>query len=146
MRTFATLAVAVTVTGILSIAAGCGKKDDAPAAVAPTGQPGYPPPGTPGYPPAPGAPTAGYPPAPGAPTAGYPPAPAPTAPPPAAGGAMSVPGPLAAPCAADGPSCGTHHCNVQYQKCAFPCANAETDCLAPNGCVLGLCVPKFPGT
>ncbi len=140
MRTFATLAVAVTVTGFISVAGGCGKKDDAPAAVAPQGQPGYPPPGTPGYPPPPGQPTAGYPPPPGPAPTGVPPAP-----PPAAAG-MSVPGPLAAPCAADGPSCGTHHCNVQYQKCAFPCANADADCLAPNGCILGLCVPKLPGT
>lgn len=141
MRTFATVVVAVT--GIIVVAA-CGKKDETPQPVAPTAQPGYPPPGTPGYPTA-AAP--GYPTAP-APTYAPPPAtaPAPTAPAPAAGGQMAVPGPLAAPCQADGPSCGTHHCNTQYQKCAFPCVNAETDCLQPNACVLGLCVPKLPGT
>jgi hypothetical protein len=59
---------------------------------------------------------------------------------------MSVPGPAATPCNADGPICGTHHCNVQYQKCAFPCTNAEFDCLQGNQCAMGFCVPKLPGT
>jgi hypothetical protein len=124
-----------------------------------TGQPAYN--GQPGYPAQPGYPQQqpGYPqqqpqpaytaqpaPQPGAyPTAAPTGAPtgAPTAP--AAGGAMSTPGPLALPCTNDGP-CGLHHCNTQYQKCAFPCTNAETDCISPNACILGVCVPKAPGT
>jgi hypothetical protein len=141
------IATAVAVIGIIVVAA-CGNKDATPAPTAPTAggyPPGqYPPPGTPGYPP----PAPGYPPTAAQP--GYPPPPGPTPPPGPAPGpapaAMSVPGPLAAPCNADGASCGTHHCNTQYQKCAFPCQNADADCIAPNGCVLGLCVPKLPGT
>jgi hypothetical protein len=39
--------------------------------------------------------------------------------------------------------CGTHHCNLQYGKCAFPCQSA-VDCLSPNSCVAGLCVPAPP--
>jgi hypothetical protein len=116
-----------------------------------TGQPGYN--GQPGYP----APQPGYPqpgqtqPAYTAQPGTYPtaaPTGAPTAAPtaaPAGGGAMSTPGPLALPCTNDGP-CGLHHCNTQYQKCAFPCTNADTDCISPNSCILGVCVPKPPGT
>jgi hypothetical protein len=68
------------------------------------------------------------------------PQPAPTgAPPGAASGQMSVPGPLAFQCQNDMP-CGLHHCNTQYGKCAFPCQSAA-DCISPNQCVAGLCVP-----
>jgi len=148
MRTLGSFLVgAVAVTGLIVVTA-CGKKDDTPQPVAPTAQAGYPPPGQPGYPPPPGQP--GYPPQGGYPpptaTAPPPAPPAPTAPPAPAGAQMATPGPLAAPCQADGPSCGTHHCNTQFQKCAFPCVNAEVDCITPNACVLGLCVPKLPGT
>jgi hypothetical protein len=72
-----------------------------------------------------------------------PPAPGPAAPAPApASGQMAVPGPVAFQCTNDVP-CGTHHCNTQYGKCAFPC-QTNTDCITPNACVLGLCVPQMP--
>jgi hypothetical protein len=58
---------------------------------------------------------------------------------PASPGQMGVPGPLALPCQ-DDTSCGTHRCNVQYGKCAFPCQSAA-DCLTPAACVAGLCLP-----
>jgi hypothetical protein len=70
-------------------------------------------------------------------------APAPTAatPAPAAGGTMATPGPLALPCQNDA-ACGFAKCNVQYQKCAFPCAG-PVDCAAGNSCntMTGLCLP-----
>ncbi len=69
------------------------------------------------------------------------PAPAPV-PAPAVSGQMAVPGPIAFQCQNDVP-CGTHHCNVQYGKCAFPCQSA-VDCIAPNQCLAGLCVPAPP--
>src|SRR5258708_7774816 len=133
------------------IVAGCKKQDDTqPVSGAPTASaayPGYPPPqGAYGqypqqqpYPQA--APGYGqYPtqPQPGA-TA---PLPAATAAPPAAG-QMAVPGPVAFQCTNDVP-CGMHHCNTQYGKCAFPCQSA-VDCIAPNQCMMGLCVPQMPG-
>jgi hypothetical protein len=68
-------------------------------------------------------------------------APAPAASP--AGGQMAVPGAVAFSCQNDVP-CGTHHCNTQYGKCAFPCQSAN-DCIAPNTCMMGLCVPAPPG-
>jgi hypothetical protein len=70
-------------------------------------------------------------------------APAPGAPPAAASGQMAVPGPVAFQCQNDVP-CGTHHCNTQYGKCAFPCQSA-VDCISPNTCMMGLCVPAPPG-
>ncbi|MGH7440765.1 MAG: hypothetical protein ACREOE_06505 [Gemmatimonadales bacterium] len=60
-----------------------------------------------------------------------------------AGGQMAVPGPVAFSCQNDVP-CGTHHCNTQYGKCAFPCQSA-VDCISPNTCMMGLCVPAPPG-
>jgi len=106
---------------------GCKKQDDAPPpAAAPSASAGYP-----GYAPQP--------------TYGQYPVPAPSAaaplPPPAPSGAaaMAVPGPLAFQCQNDVP-CGTHRCNASYGKCAFPC-QSNVDCVAPNTCVLGLCVP-----
>ncbi len=128
--------------------AACGPKQDAsqqPAA-APSGMApmGYPPqPGA--YPQQPGAypqPTATYGAPPGTPPAYTPPPTAPTGAPPAAGGQMAVPGPVAFQCTNDVP-CGTHHCNVQYGKCAFPCQTAA-DCISPNSCMMGLCVPQMP--
>jgi hypothetical protein len=117
-----------------------------------TGQPGYN--GQPGYPAQPGYPPGQPPPAYTAQPGAYPTAPPPGTPPgaptgaptaPPAAGTMSTPGPLAFPCTNDGP-CGLHHCNTQYQKCAFPCTNADTDCISPNACIFGACVPKAPGT
>jgi hypothetical protein len=92
----------------------------------------------------------GYPPPQGTYAQPYPTAPPPTAPtaapPPTAapggGGQMAVPGQLAFQCQNDVP-CGTHHCNTQYGKCAFPCQSA-TDCIAPNQCIAGLCAPALP--
>jgi hypothetical protein len=79
-------------------------------------QPGYPQPGQPGYP-----------------QPGYP---QPTA-------TAAQPSPLALPCQNDF-TCGTHKCNLQAGRCAFPCANAATDCAAGMGCMAGLCVPGAP--
>jgi hypothetical protein len=134
MRTLSTCAAMAST--ILVVVAACQPKQDA------TGQPGY------GYPP--GQAPAGYPPpgqAPppgygyGAPTAAPTAMPAPTAAP-TGSGQMAVPGPIAFQCKDDVP-CGTHHCNLQYGKCAFPCQSAA-DCLSPNSCMAGLCVPA-PG-
>jgi hypothetical protein len=55
---------------------------------------------------------------------------------------MATPGPLAFTCQNDVP-CGTHHCNMQFGKCAFPCQSAN-DCITPNQCLAGLCVPIPP--
>ena len=71
-----------------------------------------------------------------------PPAPAPVPPAPSASAAMAVPGPVAFACQNDVP-CGTHHCNTQYGKCAFPC-QSNVDCINPNACIMGLCVPPMP--
>ena len=68
---------------------------------------------------------------------------APTAPPAgAAGGQMATPGPLALPCQNDS-ACGFARCNVQFQKCAFPCQNTQLDCAPGNACNVGtgLCLP-----
>jgi hypothetical protein len=71
------------------------------------------------------------------------PAPVPTYPAaPATSTQMAVPGPIAFLCQNDVP-CGTHHCNMQYGKCAFPCQSAA-DCISPNQCMAGLCVPAPP--
>jgi hypothetical protein len=138
---------------VLAVGACAKRQDDTQPTATPTATayPGYPPPqGTyaqPGQYPA--APAATYNPYPAAPATAAPtpmaPAPAPAMPAPstpAAGGAMAVPGPLAFQCQNDVP-CGTHHCNVQYGKCAFPCQSAA-DCISPAQCVAGLCV--FPIT
>jgi hypothetical protein len=128
----------------------CKKQDDgqqpaqAPTAVAPgpyaAPQAAYPPPQAAAYPPQytqPAPAPVGYPP----PVAAPAPAPGPMAPP-APSGQMAVPGPVAFQCQNDVP-CGTHHCNLQYGKCAFPC-QTNVDCLAPNSCMMGLCVPAPP--
>ena len=151
-----TLRICAAVGSLLVIVAACKKQDDTQGAnAAPTASayPGYPP----GYPPPQGTygqyPQQGYPQP--APTyGGYPGAPPPGAPPgaapgpvptaaPAGSGQMAVPGPVAFQCTNDVP-CGTHHCNTQYGKCAFPCQSA-VDCISPNQCVMGLCVPQMPG-
>ncbi|MEO8800173.1 MAG: hypothetical protein ABI551_19930 [Polyangiaceae bacterium] len=86
-----------------------------------------------------GQPPQGYPAA-----TGYPPAGggAPVATAPAAGGTMATPGPLALPCTSDA-NCGLAHCNTQFQKCAFPCANTAIDCVAGSSCntATGFCLP-----
>jgi hypothetical protein len=145
MRTISTCAA---VASLFVVFAACGPKQDASQqpATAPTGTVpyGYPPQQPGAYPQQPGAypqPTATYQQPPGAPTAYPQPTAAPTAPP-AAGGQMAVPGPVAFQCTNDVP-CGTHHCNVQYGKCAFPC-QTNTDCITPNACMMGLCVPQMP--
>jgi hypothetical protein len=71
-----------------------------------------------------------------APAPAPPPAPAPG---PAASGQMATPGLLALPCQSDA-ICGWYHCNVQAGKCASPCQSA-VDCVAPNQCVMGACLP-----
>ena len=60
---------------------------------------------------------------------------------PAAGGTMATPNAFALPCQND-QSCGFARCNLQFQKCAFPCASA-VDCAAGATCnaVTGLCLP-----
>jgi hypothetical protein len=147
-------------TLLFSLSAACAKKqDDTQPAATPTATAAYPPAAA-GYPPPQGTYAQPYPgqyPVPTATTYGqYPPAPAPGAPaapapapaqvPPTpattANGQMAVPGPIAFQCQNDLP-CGTHHCNVQYGKCAFPCQTAA-DCITPNQCVTGFCVP-VPG-
>ena len=155
-----TLLLCTAVASLFAIFGGCAKKQDdtAPPAAA-TAYPPQPYPaqgyGAPQpYPQAqapyaqqpataPPAPYGAYPAAPqSAPPAAPAPAPpsAPTAVP-AASGQMAVPGPIAFQCQNDVP-CGTHHCNLQYGKCAFPCQSAA-DCIAPNQCNLGLCVVPF---
>jgi hypothetical protein len=59
----------------------------------------------------------------------------------AVGGQMATPGPLALPCQNDG-ACGFARCNVQFQKCAFPC-QGPVDCAQGNSCntMTGLCLP-----
>lgn len=50
--------------------------------------------------------------------------------------------PLALPCQSD-VTCGTHRCNLQTGRCAFPCAGPQ-DCAAGMGCASGLCIPGAP--
>ncbi len=125
MRTLSTCAAVAAILGVV-VGACQPKQDDVPA--------GYPQ----GYPPGqapPGYPTGTAPP--GYPPPGPMPGPAPTG-----SGTMAVPGPIAFQCKDDVP-CGTHHCNLQYGKCAFPCQSAA-DCIQPNSCIAGLCVPAPP--
>jgi hypothetical protein len=147
MRTLRTCAA---VGSILAVIAGCKKQDDTQNAnAAPPPSAAYPGGYPPGYPPQQGYPQQQQPP-PGygaypnqpPPTAAPAPMPAPMGPAPATG-QMAVPGPVAFTCQND-VACGTHHCNTQYGKCAFPCQSA-VDCISPNQCVMGLCVPQMPG-
>jgi hypothetical protein len=131
MRALATCATLASMIGLV-VAACQPRQDDQPAGYPQGTPPGYPPPtATAGYPPP------GYPPPTATAPTGMPPTPAPTG-----SGTMAVPGPIAFQCKDDVP-CGTHHCNLQYGKCAFPCQSA-VDCLSPNSCVAGLCVPAPP--
>jgi hypothetical protein len=122
----------IALVGVGSLVVACGKENDPPPAA-----------------PAPVAP---------APTLAQPqpavtaatPAPVVTAPPPAAApapgaaapaGTMATPNAFALPCTSDA-SCGLGRCNVQFQKCAFPCAG-PVDCAAGATCntMTGLCLP-----
>jgi hypothetical protein len=129
----------IALAGLVSLVNGCAKESDPPAA-APA--PYAPPAPAPIPAPAPAAaPTLAQP----QPVA-IPATPAPVAPSttPAATGAMATPGAFALPCASDA-SCGLARCNVQFQKCAFPCASA-VDCAAGAACntLTGLCLPGAP--
>lgn len=118
----------VSSVAVLSLASSACKKDEPPpVAPTPSAQPYVqtpPQPGQPGY----------------QPPAGQPPAPAP--------GQMSTPGPTALACQNDS-QCMTHRCNLQFQKCAFPC-QSDADCIQGTTCFTALgpaaaCIPKAPG-
>jgi hypothetical protein len=98
-------------------------------------QPGCVPGAQPAYPAQPGYPAQPYPAQPGYPAQPYPAQPA------APASTMAVPGALALPCQSDS-SCLMGRCNVQYQKCAFPCQSAA-DCATGAACntMSGLCLP-----
>ncbi len=56
----------------------------------------------------------------------------------------AAPSPLALPCSSD-ITCGTHRCNPQTGRCAFPCT-ANTDCAGGFSCLgaggpTAICVP-----
>ncbi|HEY3666037.1 MAG TPA: hypothetical protein VGL19_08565 [Polyangiaceae bacterium] len=114
--------------GLVSIVSACAKDNDTPAAApAPYAAPAPTP-----------TPVAQQPAVVAAPPVAAAPAAAPAAP---AGGTMATPNAFALPCQND-QSCGFARCNVQFQKCAFPCASA-VDCAAGATCnaVTGLCLP-----
>jgi len=121
----------IALAGLISIVSGCAKDPETPPPAAPAPYAAQPAPTT-AYPqPAVTTPT----PAPAATT----PTPVPGAP--AAGGTMATPNAFALPCQND-QACGFAKCNVQFQKCAFPCQSA-VDCAAGATCntVTGLCLP-----
>jgi hypothetical protein len=118
--------------GLVSIVSACAKDNTPAAAPAPYVAPGAAPVATAAQPqPAVVA-------APAAVPAAAPAAPAAA---PAAGGTMATPNAFALPCQND-QSCGFARCNLQFQKCAFPCATA-VDCAAGATCntMTGLCLP-----
>lgn len=128
----------------IATVAACGKKEDeTPQPNVPQGQygqPGYTDPNA-GYPQQ-GYPQQGYPQQ-GYPQQGYPQGTDPSQQPATgAPGQMATPGPLALPCQNDS-GCGLAKCNVQFQKCAFPCANSQLDCIQGAQCntTTGLCLP-----
>ena len=132
----------VALVGLVLTVSACAKDDTPPpAAPAPYAAPGQPAANTP-YPqpavtaatPAPAAPMP-------APATGVPATGAPATGAPATGGTMATPNSFALPCQND-QSCGFAKCNVQFQKCAFPCQSA-VDCAAGANCntVTGLCLP-----
>ncbi len=128
------LGAVVGVVAVVSLSAACKKDDPPPAAPAPSAQPyAQPQPGQPGYQPQPGQPGYGQ------------PQPQPTQPVP---GQMATPGPTALACQNDS-QCMTHRCNLQYQKCAFPCVS-DADCIQGASCFVAggpaaACLPKPPG-
>jgi len=117
----------VALVGVVAIVSACAKESDPPAAApapyaapAPTPTVAQPQPAVTAATPAPVAAA---------------PAAAPAA------GTMATPGAFALPCTTDA-SCGLARCNVQFQKCAFPCAG-PVDCAAGASCntMTGLCLP-----
>jgi len=139
MKALGTLgAVAVCIV----IIAACKKEDDSTQPVAPQGQyqqypQGQYPQGQGQYPPG------QYPPQQGQyPQQPAPPGASPTPAAPAQPGQMATPNALAFPCTNDS-ACGLARCNTQYQKCAFPCANAAVDCIQGAQCntATGFCLP-----
>lgn len=136
LTAFGLVGVPVGLAAALALAA-C--KNEEPAQQGGYPQQGQPagygqPPAQPGYQTAPAAaPPAAAPAAAPAPAAATP-AVAPPSP-------LSTPGPLALPCSSDA-NCATHHCNPQFGKCVFPCLT-DSDCIAPNRCMVGAgaCLP-----
>ena len=142
---------AALVLGLLVTACDRGRGADDPSAVqqgqygAPQGQPGYPPPQGYQQPPPGYQQPQSYPQQqPGYTQQPYPqqqqsyPQRPPQAPPAAA------PSPLALPCQSDF-TCGTHRCNPQTGRCAFPCAGTQ-DCAGGFSCMgaggpTAICVP-----
>ncbi len=140
---------AALVLGLLVTACDRGRGADDPSQQPQYGQPqqGYPPPQ--GYQQAP----QGYQQAPqGYPQQGYPqPQPQQGYPQPQQGypqqpqaAPAAAPSPLALPCQSD-ITCGTHRCNPQTRRCAFPCAS-NADCAGGFSCMgaggpTALCVP-----
>lgn len=126
----------IAFTGLVLTISACAKDNDTPPAAAPTAA--YPATAYPAQPAAYPQPavTAAQP----APVATIPQA-APAATTPAAAGTMATPNAFALPCQND-QACGFAKCNVQFQKCAFPCQSA-VDCAAGASCntVTGLCLP-----
>jgi hypothetical protein len=116
---------AVGVVSVVALMVACKKDDPPPVAPAPSAQPYPPQPGQPGYVPPPQASA--------------------TAPVP---GQMATPGPTALGCQNDS-QCVTHRCNLQFQKCAFPCVS-DADCIQGTTCFVAggpaaACLPKAPG-
>ena len=135
MKTLASVALAAGLVVVL--VPGCSRGRDAEDAS--EYQQGQPPPGQYGGQPYGGQPQPGY--GQQAPPPGYgQPAPAPGQAAPASG----QPSPFALPCQTDA-TCGTHKCNVQAQKCAWPCAS-NVDCAAGFSCMgaggpTAMCIP-----
>ena len=129
---------AVGIVSAVALVVACKKDEPPPVAPAPSAQP-YGQPGQPGYPPQPGQPGYEQPGQQGYPQQ-QPGAPAP--------GQMATPGPTALACQNDS-QCMTHRCNMQYQKCAFPCLS-DADCIQGATCFVAggpaaACLPKPPG-
>jgi hypothetical protein len=130
---------ALGVVSVVALVDACKKDEPPPVAPAPSAQPyGQPQPGQPGY-------QQGYPAQPGQP--GYQPQPGQPGAAPVAG-QMATPGPTALACQNDS-QCMTHRCNMQYQKCAFPCVS-DADCIQGASCFVAggpaaACLPKPPG-
>jgi len=56
-------------------------------------------------------------------------------------GASPAPNALATPCKSDAECIGAR-CNLQAQKCQFPCGS-NTDCQTGWGCMMGACAPTM---
>jgi hypothetical protein len=55
---------------------------------------------------------------------------------------MATPGPGAFQCTSDA-QCLLGKCNVQFNRCAYPCRSTENDCKVGNVCTAsGVCLPK----